>query len=277
MIARSWFFVINKEMTILDKIILQKRAEIAQWDRKKRYEIYSKSEYVFRPKNSLTVKMEASIYPQFICEFKRKSPSKQDINLLADLEKTIESYAYGGAAAISVLTDEKFFGGSMADLQKARSLVSVPILCKDFMIDEIQVLQAKAAGADIILIIVAALDMPDAIKIAKMARTLDMEILLELHSEQELCYMDIQPDFVGINNRNLRTFEVDLDRSIHLAEKIPNRFIKIAESGISKPEQVAKLYAAGFRTFLMGEYFMRQADSELALREFILKSQKLCS
>jgi len=263
-------------MTILDQIILDKRKQIVKIDKAALLIEIGNSRKLDRECISLKSKFESTIYPLIISEFKHKSPSKQNINLNADVVSTINMYEEAGVSAVSVLTEGKYFGGSFSDLEKARATINLPILCKDFMVDEIQVYQAKAAGADIILIIAAAIDISDALKIAKTARTLGMEILLELHSAKELCYMDLHPDFVGINNRNLKTFEVDLQHSINLAEKIPLAYYKIAESGISSPDEVKLLYRSGFRGFLIGEHFMRSENPKLALNQFINDSKLQC-
>ena len=205
-----------------------------------------------------------------IAEFKRKSPSKGIINDLSTVEDITAAYTEFGASCLSVLTDLKFFGGCTGDLVKAR-VNAIPILRKDFIIDEYQVLESKAMGADVILLIAACLK-PERVKeLAALARELDLEILLEIHNEEELQHICDEIELVGINNRDLKTFSVNLDRSMALAEQIPANKIRIAESGINSVDTIRVLKAAGFRGFLMGEHFMKEADPGNAFRIFIEK------
>lgn len=202
-----------------------------------------------------------------IAEFKRKSPSLGWINQDANISEVTKGYAQNGASAISVLTDEKFFGGSLNDLSAARGN-GVPVLRKDFMIDEYQVVEAKSAGADIILLIAACLTPSEVKKLALLARNLGMSVLLELHTEAELDHVCDAITAVGINNRNLKTFEVDVENSIRLAEQL-GEHLRVAESGLRDVATIQLLRQHGFSGFLMGEYFMKQTDPALALKQFI--------
>ena len=205
-----------------------------------------------------------------IAEFKRRSPSKDWIFKEAKVEEVVPEYAASGAAAISVLTDEPFFGGTLKDLQTACGLVSrVPLLRKDFIVDEYQLYQARACGADVVLLIAAALTVGQTRALAQTARSLGLEVLLEIHSEDELGHINELVDVVGINNRNLSTFVTDIQTSYDLGERIPSGFVKISESGISQPDTVIGLRRAGFRGFLMGECFMSTENPGVALKDFI--------
>jgi indole-3-glycerol phosphate synthase len=176
-------------------------------------------------------------------------------------------YADGGASCLSVLTDEPFFGGSSEDLVQAR-VSTIPILRKDFVIDEYQILEAKAMGADVILLIAACLTPAGVKRLAVYARSLGLEVLLEVHNEDELGHICGETELVGVNNRDLKTFTVDVERSIRLKEKIPAGKILIAESGISRVDTIVYLRKAGFSGFLIGENFMKEKDPAAAFREF---------
>ena len=209
-----------------------------------------------------------------ISEFKRKSPSKGWIFKDARIDEVIPSYEQAGAAAISVLTDEQFFGGTFDDFRKARELVSIPLLRKDFVIDAYQIYQARAMKADVVLLIASALSPEQVKKFTRLAHDLDMEVLLEIHKEEELDYIHPDVDVIGINNRNLATFVTDVQTSFELGEKIPAEFIKISESGISDPDIVCQLQQAGFNGFLMGENFMKTSDPGGSLKQFINQMKK---
>jgi indole-3-glycerol phosphate synthase len=205
-----------------------------------------------------------------IAEFKRKSPSKGWINKDADVTSIVESYEAAGAAAISCLTDEPFFGGSFEDFKKAREVVKrIPLLRKDFILNEYQLFQSKIIGADVVLLIAACLTAEEIARFTSIAHDLDMEVLLEIHEESELSSICPDVDVIGINNRNLKTFVTDINCSLDLANKIPDNFIKISESGLSDPETVIQLRQAGFRGFLMGENFMKTSDPGETLMGFI--------
>jgi indole-3-glycerol phosphate synthase len=216
-------------------------------------------------KNAL-LKAESS---GIIAEFKRKSPSKGIINKDANVEFVTTGYVRAGAAALSVLTDNIYFGGSNNDLLKAREMNVCPILRKEFIIDEYQIYEAKSIGADVILLIAAYLEKQDIMRLASVAKSLQLEVLLELHDESEVEKISSEVDLVGINNRNLKNFNVDIEQSLKLASRIPDNYVKIAESGISSPDEVKNFRKAGFKGFLMGERFMKTENPEKACEEFI--------
>lgn len=205
-----------------------------------------------------------------ISEFKRRSPSKGWINSNADIRVITGGYAEAGAAGLSVLTDTDFFGGSQGNLIKARlSAPSIPILRKDFIISEYQILQSVAIHADAILLIAAALEKNECKRLAEMSHSLGLEVLLEIHSEDELEYATDCIDLIGVNNRNLGSFHTDVENSFRLAEKLPKGIPHISESGISGAETIIKLRQVGYNGFLMGESFMKTAEPAGALRTLI--------
>ena len=260
-------------MSILETIILQKRLEVDRQKEAFGLEELQQSERMKRSTVSFTKALEQS-KSGIIAEFKRKSPSKGFIHPGADAEIIVPGYEKGGAAAVSVLTDSEFFGGSLSDLKKARERVKLPLLRKDFIVDEYQIYQAKAMGADFILLIAAALNPAIVKQFASLAKQLQLQSLLEIHTESELeCVCD-EVDAIGINNRDLKTFVTDINVSFALGEKIPSRFIKVSESGISEPSVVNELRSAGFKGFLMGENFMKEADPCKALQSFIKKLKR---
>jgi indole-3-glycerol phosphate synthase len=203
-----------------------------------------------------------------IAEFKRRSPSKGIINAGADVAAVTGAYAKYGASGLSVLTDEAFFGGSAADFSGAR-VNEIPILRKDFMIDEYQLLEAKAMGADVILLIAACLAPGRVKELAVFAKNLGLEVLLEIHNEEELAHICDEVELVGVNNRDLKTFTVDVNRSVELAKKIPGNKIKISESGISDATTIHLLKQHGYRGFLIGENFMKTTDPGAAFEAFV--------
>ncbi len=196
----------------------------------------------------------------FITEFKRKSPSKGWINREANIETVVSNYESVGATALSILTDTPFFGGKPMDLLRARELTKLPILRKDFIIDEYQVVQSAAWGADAILLIAAALPKKELHKLARLAKSLGLDTLLEVHSKEELDYINEDIDVVGVNNRNLSTFHTSIEVSIELASSIPADCLKISESGIKTAEEISTLLQLGYRGFLIGEHFMKHPD-----------------
>lgn len=204
-----------------------------------------------------------------IAEFKRRSPSKGWIKQEACPEEIVPSYVEAGASALSILTDEKFFGGSLKDIRTARPLVNIPILRKDFIIDEYQLYQAKIVGADAVLLIAAALEQEKCLELAEKAHKLGLEVLLEIHSVEELPYINKDIDMIGINNRNLGTFFTDVENSFRLAGQLPKDAVLVSESGISDPEVVKRLRAAGFKGFLIGETFMKTPQPGETLKNFL--------
>jgi len=216
------------------------------------------------PRISMRASLASSPYG-IISEFKRRSPSKGWIKEDAQADTIPPAYEAAGA----ILTDEKYFGGTLKDIRSARPHVQLPILRKDFIIDEYQLYQARIVGADAILLIAAALKKEQCKALAVKAHELELEVLLEIHNEQELEYVNENIDMVGVNNRNLGTFHTDVENSFRLAEKLPKEMLWVSESGISSPETVKQLRAAGFRGFLIGENFMKTPEPGEALKEFI--------
>lgn len=209
-----------------------------------------------------------------IAEFKRKSPSRGWIKAQALAEEIVPAYERNGAAALSILTDEPFFGGSLKDIRTARPLVDIPILRKDFIIDEYQLYQAKVVEANAVLLIAAALTPERCEELAACAHELGLETLLEIHSEKELAYVGENIDMVGVNNRNLGTFHTDVENSFRLISQLPKDTVLISESGISSPDTMKRLHDAGFKGFLIGENFMKTDDPGKALKEFIAEFQR---
>lgn len=239
---------------ILDRIIGQKHREI---------------ETLLAPKPSLKGALLAS-GSGIIAEFKRKSPSKGWIKEEGLASEIPLAYQKNGAAALSILTDREFFAGDDGFVCEARrSGVTLPILYKNFVIDEMQLYQALFCGASAVLLIASCLSLEKCRTLMDKAHSLGLEVLLEMHGEEELEYAGLGPDLCGINNRNLGSFVTDVENSFRLAEKLPADAVKVSESGISSPETIRQLREAGFRGFLIGETFMRAADPGLALKEFI--------
>jgi indole-3-glycerol phosphate synthase len=254
-------------MNILDQIIASKRVEVARKKTESPVHLLELSPFFNRDTLSLKQSLRDPAKTGIIAEFKRKSPSKGIINGQADVSAVTGKYTTYGASGLSVLTDLDYFGGSEADLQQAR-LNNVPILRKDFIVDEYQVLEARAMGADVILLIAACLTPSEVLNLASFARNLQLEVLLELHAEEELDHINGYTELVGINNRNLKTFEVDMDKSISMAEKIGTAALRIAESGIREPEDVVTFKRVGFEGFLIGERFMKEEDPGQAFKIF---------
>jgi indole-3-glycerol phosphate synthase len=255
-------------MNILDKIIEHKKTEVAERKAKTSVAELEKSKFFSNPIFSLQQFLLAENRNGIIAEFKRRSPSKGIINNNADVAAVTTAYANNGASCLSVLTDETFFGGSTDDLIKAR-INEVPVLRKDFIIDEYQVMEAKAMGADVILLIAACLTTARVRQLAKFAKDLGLEVLLELHAEEELDHICDETEIIGINNRDLKTFTVDIDRSLRMAEQIPAGKIKIAESGISTVNNIRLFKENGFSGFLIGENFMKEKDPGEAFAKFV--------
>lgn len=255
-------------MTILDTIISAKRIEVEERKRKVTIQELEASDSFQRPVLSLKQFIQDPGRTGIIAEFKRRSPSKGIINDHSSVVDVTSAYADGGASALSVLTDAEFFGGSTDDLKKAR-VNRIPILRKDFIVDEYQVLEARAMGADVILLIAACLTIAEVKQLAFIAKSLSLEILLELHDEMELAHINEYTEIVGINNRNLKTFDVDMEKSIRMAESIGSSRVKVAESGISRPEDILNFRSYGFDGFLIGERFMKDEDPGLAFNNFV--------
>jgi len=259
-------------MNILEEIIQSKYGEVAARKQQTSVVDLEKSPLFERKTISLKQALLNSKHYGIIAEFKRKSPSKGQFIGQLSVEDVTQGYVKAGAAGLSVLTDEHYFGGNLADLVAARSHNNVPLLRKDFMVDEYQILEAKAHGADVILLIAAGIESPLLNRLAKFAKTLGLETLLEVREKEELDgnlseYIDI----VGVNNRNLKDFKVDIHISIETSAHIPNEFVKISESGISTPEVIHELNGYGYKGFLMGEAFMQTLDPLASINSFINK------
>ncbi|MFT5755265.1 MAG: indole-3-glycerol phosphate synthase, partial [Flavobacterium sp.] len=227
---------------------------------------------LFNGRTSSMAKLLKNSLSGIITEHKRRSPSKSVINNNHSVEDVVLGYQNAGACGISVLTDGKYFGGSLDDLLLAKAAVNIPLLRKEFVVDEYQIVEAKAYGADVILLIAAVLTRKEIKHLSELAQSLALEVLLEVHNQEEL-EKSIMPslDMIGVNNRNLKTFEVSLDYSKKLANQIPNDFVKISESGISSVEAVKELQQSGYQGFLMGEHFMKTDNPGEATSAFIRK------
>ena len=264
------------EMDILDKIIAHKVTEVAKRKESVPIKQLEKSIYFESHVLSLTGHLKMGDAPRIIAEIKRKSPSKGIINKNIDVRELSTGYIQAGAAALSVLTDTAFFQGSNEDLMMARKDNTNPILRKDFMIDEYQILEAKSIGADAILLIASVLNPKETKKLAQFANSLGLEVLLEVHNEAELQnHPNEFVNIIGVNNRNLKTFEVDIQTSVQLSALIPDDFLKISESGISSPEAITQLIKAGFNGFLVGEYFMQSSKPHLKCEALIRSVKEL--
>jgi indole-3-glycerol phosphate synthase len=256
-------------MTILDKIIKNKKRELISLKRLVSVRTLEESSLFGRKVISLSRSVTDKNKTGIIAEFKRKSPSKGIINSISRVEDVTSGYCSEGASGISVLTDHRFFSGSNEDLKCARMGSTIPILRKDFIIDEYQVIESKSIGADAILLIAAALDKNEILILSRLAKSLEMEVLFEIHEQNELEKANRYIDIIGVNNRNLKTFEVNTEISELLAGKILPGFIKISESGISSPLVIKKLRASGYDGFLIGEKFMCTADPVKAFSDFV--------
>ncbi|MBO9571525.1 MAG: indole-3-glycerol phosphate synthase TrpC [Chitinophagaceae bacterium] len=255
-------------MNILDKIIEHKHLEVIENRIKFPIQELQNTPGFTRKVLSFREALLNEKGTGIIAEFKRQSPSKGVINGNADVVKVTGAYTANGAAALSVLTDQQFFGGSNEDLKKAR-VNNIPILRKDFIVDEYQIVEAKAIGADVILLIAACLTPEEVKRLASFAKEIGLEVLLEIHNEDELKHICEECDVVGVNNRDLKTFTVDINRSIKLSAQIPAGKVKIAESGITDTDTIFKLREGGFRGFLIGENFMKQPDPAIAFASFV--------
>lgn len=255
-------------MTILEQIVADKRLEVAMRKQAVPMEHIKKMSEGLKPGRSLKLALTNSS-TGIISEFKRKSPSKGYIHPDAQVASVVQAYQNAGCSGVSVLTDQDYFGGTIGDFKEARAVLDCPVLRKDFMIDPYQVYESKILGADVILLIAASLTMDEAYDLGELAHELGMEVLLEVHSEEELEYISRFTDIVGVNNRNLKTFKTDVQTSFDLASKIPSTILRISESGLSDPATVNALREVGYRGFLMGETFMKNENPGEALATFI--------
>ncbi|HEX8577242.1 MAG TPA: indole-3-glycerol phosphate synthase TrpC [Flavobacterium sp.] len=260
-------------MNILDRIIVDKKREVTL--KKSIIPIAQLEQSIFfdTATISLSKKLKEST-TGIIAEHKRRSPSKAEINYNFTVEEVTKGYEDAGACGISVLTDGKYFGGSLDDLILAKASVNIPLLRKEFIIDEYQILEAKAHGADLILLIAAVLKREEIKHLSAFAQALSLEVLLEVHNLEEL-EKSVMPslNLIGVNNRNLKTFEVSLDYSKTLASKIPNDFVKVSESGIASIEAIKELQNYGYQGFLIGENFMKTDNAGKAAAAFIAELQ----
>lgn len=254
---------------MLDEIIGKRKQALVQLKNRVPKNAWEMMPFYERPCLSLKKNLLNKDLSGIIAEFKRASPSKGIINGGADIFDVAMDYQSNGAAAISVLTEPLYFKGSNDDLLAIRNSVEIPLLRKDFIFDEYQLAESKAIGADVILLIAACLTPGEVKRLATFANNIGLEVLLELHEETELEHICDATTLIGINNRNLKTFEVDIDRSLRMAERIPADKIKIAESGISNTETIRLFKDAGFKGFLMGEHFMKEKDPGAAFKQCI--------
>lgn len=258
-------------MTILDEIIAQKRIEVARRQAatpvSELEQLPDFKRFALSARDAVQDVRSTGI----IAEFKRRSPSKGLINGTADVAETTQGYVRAGAAVLSVLTDEPFFGGTPADLQAARAAnPETPILRKDFVIEPYQILEAKAWGADLVLLIAACLTPIEVVELSELAHNVGMQVLLEVHDQEELeRSLTHSVDLVGVNNRNLKTFETSVETSLRLVEQIPDTFAKITESGLHDAVTMRTLFQAGFDGFLIGEAFMKTPDPAAALAALV--------
>jgi indole-3-glycerol phosphate synthase len=256
-------------MNILDKIVIDKRKEVALRKNLIPFKQLETSVLFERPTISLSNRLKNST-SGIIAEHKRRSPSKSIINQNLNVQDVAKGYEDAGVCGMSVLTNGKYFGGSLDDLLVARASCDLPLLRKEFIIDTYQIVEAKAYGADVILLIAAILSQEEIKQFSELAKSLDLDVLLEVHNLEEL-QKSIMPtiDMLGVNNRNLKTFEVSLETSKALSNHIPNDFVKVSESGISSVDAIKELQPYGYKGFLIGENFMKTDNPGLSATEFI--------
>ena len=257
--------------TILDTIIAAKKKEIERFKPLSSIERFKRDGFFWEVSNrSLVQSLLMPGSTGIIAEFKRKSPSKGWFKTKElEVEPVVVAYNHLGAAGISVLTDEEFFGGDLDDLIQTKVISDIPVLRKDFIVDQWQIAEAKAFGADVILLIAACLSPAEVKSLAAYAKSIGLEVLLEIHNEEELGHICDETDLVGVNNRNLKTFEVDINISLELINKIPTGKPAVAESGISNVETIVTLKQAGFKGFLIGETFMKEPHPGKAFEAFV--------
>lgn len=256
-------------MNILEEIIAFKKKEVAERQSLYPAKLLEQSIYFDTPVVSLKKYLLREDKSGIIAEFKRRSPSKGDINPYASVERVSIGYMQAGASALSVLTDSHFFGGRNEDLTEARKFNFCPILRKEFIVDEYQLIEAKSIGADAILLIAECLDKLQLARLAKTAKALGMEVLMEIHSREQLDKYTTDIDAIGVNNRNLENFEVSIAASLDLIAALPAEAVRVSESGLNDPQAIVELRHSGYQGFLIGEHFMREADPGKACREFI--------
>jgi indole-3-glycerol phosphate synthase len=256
-------------MNALQKIIDHKKNEVKQLEALYPIELLKQSKYYNSPTVSLCAYLKRKDKSGIIAEFKKQSPSAGVINKYLSIEKTSIGYMQAGASALSILTDKTFFGGSSEDLSTARKYNFCPILRKDFIINEYQIIESKSIGADAILLIAAVLTKEKIIELTDKAHQLGMEVLLELHHADELTQLYDKVNVVGVNNRDLNTMKIDIQQSVLMSELLPKDILKISESGIENIDTIIKLKLLGYNGFLIGSHFMKQPQPHLACKEFI--------
>ncbi len=263
-------------MSILDKIIEKKRKEVVTRKIVQPITRLEVQPYFSRKTFSLVNQIRKDQSIGIISEFKRKSPSKGILNDWSTIEEVTHDYVKAGVSGVSILTDENYFGGSIEDLKTVRNYENCPILRKDFIVDEYQIIEAKANGADVILLIAGALTKRELITLGTLAKSLDLEVLLEVHNQTDL-EKSLNPsiDLLGVNNRDLTTFETSVDVSKSLAPLIPNDFVKVSESGIEDPQVVVDLMEFGYEGFLIGECFMKTQNPGKYCSEFVKNIKSL--
>lgn len=259
-------------MNILEKIVFQKRKSLVKLKEQVPVLSFEKNPLFQSERPSFFESLNKK-GPSVITEFKRKSPSKGDIHPEAQVSSIIPQYSNAGASAISVLTDIHF-GGELKDLNDAALITHVPLLRKDFIVDEYQILEAKSHGASAVLLIAAVLSKKEIFEFTRIAHGLGMDVLLELHNENELLKIGDENNIIGVNNRNLTSFEVDTENAINLLKSLDKEMIKVAESGIQDIEVAINMYRAGFNAFLIGELFMRTDNPGEKAGKFISKLNK---
>ena len=262
-------------MNKLQEIVIEKRRQVESDKQLQPVEMLGSSRYFNRKCLSVKEYIIRTDKSGIITEIKKQSPALGTINAGVDVGKLASGYEKAGASALSVLTDQKFFGGSNSDLVLARENTTCPILRKDFIIDAYQVYEAKSIGADVILLIAAILTRNEIEQFTSLAHQLGMEVILELHAAQELEKITGDIDVIGVNNRNLGTMKIDISTSKTMAEFLPSGMIKISESGIENPEVVMELKQLGYNGFLIGSNFMKHPEPEKACADFIQQVNKL--
>lgn len=256
-------------MNLLEEIVSFKKLEIQRCKENFPLSKLEKAKMFDRIPLKMTEFIKNPDKTGIIAEYKRKSPSKGIINADSSVEEVTTGYFRSGASGLSILTDLRFFGGTLADLKRARQLNPIPVLRKDFIIDEYQITEAKAAGADAILLIAAILNVRRTRELAEFAHSIHLQVLLEIHEPDEIDHMNEYVDIIGVNNRDLKTFTVDTERSVELACVLPQGIIKISESGISSPVIIKRLRKCGYDGFLIGESFMRRPEPAKAFSDFV--------
>jgi indole-3-glycerol phosphate synthase len=256
-------------MNILEKIVADRKKTVNQLKTIVPMQAWEMMSNFYTPCLSLKESLLDENLSGIIAEFKRASPSKGIINDRAEVSGVVFEYEINGASAVSVLTEPLYFKGNNDDIMGLSGSMNIPVLRKDFIFDEYQVAESKAIGADVILLIAACLTPAEVKRLAAFAKNTGMEVLLELHGEEELDHICAETEIIGINNRDLKTFEVDIERSLRMAEKIPADKIKVAESGISSVQDILLFRKNGFKGFLIGENFMKEKHPGEAFRKFV--------